>query len=61
MDGRKWTKINFGVMLSEKDLIFLGAVLIWTSPVFPGDVDKAVIKSQEIFDKVFNSETTDEE
>lgn len=48
-------------MLSEKDLIALGAILIWASPVFPGGVDEAVVKSQEIFDKVFNLETTDKE
>ncbi len=47
-------------MLSEKDLVFLGAVLIWSSPIFPGNVEEAVTRSQMIFDATFNQEVTNE-
>lgn len=42
-------------MLSEKDLIYLGAILIWSSDKYVGDQNKAVEQAKHMYDKVFKN------
>ena len=43
-------------MLSEKDLIYLGAILIWQSSTLGGNKDKAVETAKEFYNKVFKKD-----
>ena len=43
-------------MLSEKDLIYFGAILIWLSPTIYGDKEDAVITAKIFYDKIFKKD-----
>ena len=43
-------------MLSEKDLIYLGTILIWQSSAFGGTKDDAVITAKDIYNKIFKKD-----
>ena len=40
-------------MSSKEDLIYFGSILIWQSPAYCGDKDKAIEAAKEVYDKVF--------
>jgi hypothetical protein len=40
-------------MLTEKDLVYFGAILIWQSPAFNGSKDDAIKAAQEVYYKIF--------
>jgi len=43
-------------MLSEKDLIYFGAILIWQSPAFCGDKNDAIKAAKEVYNKIFKED-----
>ena len=43
-------------MFGEKDLIFLGAVLIWSADTFVGNVDDAINQSKKLYSKIFTED-----
>lgn len=43
-------------MLSEKDLIYLGAILLWQSPAISGSKDDAINAAKEFYDKIFKKD-----
>lgn len=43
-------------MLSEKDLIYFGAILLWQSSVICGSKEDAIITSKEFYDKIFKKD-----
>ena len=43
-------------MLSEKDLIYFGTILIWQSPAFAGTKEDAVMAAKEVYNKIFKED-----
>ena len=43
-------------MLTEKELIFFGAIQMWTSPVWDGNMERAVMQAKKLYDKIFNED-----
>jgi len=43
-------------MLSEKDLIYFGAILLWQSPAIAGSKEDAIITAKEFYDKIFKKD-----
>ena len=43
-------------MLSEKDIIYFGAILVWQSPAFCGTKDDAIKAAKEVYNKIFKED-----
>jgi len=43
-------------MLSEKDLIYFGAILLWQSSALGGGKDDAIETAKEFYDKIFKKD-----
>ncbi len=43
-------------MLSEKDLIYLGAILLYQSPAIHGGKGDAIDAAKEFYDKIFKED-----
>ena len=43
-------------MLSEKDLIYFGAILIWQSPAFCGGKMDAIDAAKEVYNKIYKKD-----
>lgn len=46
-------------MLSKEDLIYFGAILIWSSDTYLGDQNKAVEQAKCMYNKVFKNNNDD--
>ncbi len=44
------------IMLSKKDLIYLGAILLWQSPVNRGSKDNVIDTVKEFYNKIFKED-----
>ena len=43
-------------MLSEKDLIYFGAILLWQSPALGGGKDDVIDVAKEFYKKIFKKD-----